>query len=87
MRSARTSYKVAPEGLNYGCGVKRPTAPLYVEADAQQAVREAFQPLYGEPLTDHDVGEISDNLRRYYAILAEWDAEDKLRTGCAKAEP
>jgi hypothetical protein len=67
--------------------VKRRTAPLYVEEDASKALREAFQPLYGEPLTDHDVGEISDNLGRYFAILAEWDSEDKLRAGRAKAEP
>ena len=67
--------------------MKRRTAPLYVEADARQALREAFQPLYDEPLTDHDVGEISDNLRRFYAILAEMDAEDKMRAPSAKAEP
>ena len=67
--------------------MKRRTAPLYVEADAKQALREAFQPLYDEPLTDHPVGEISDNLRRYFAILAEWDAEDKLRAVGAKAGP
>ncbi len=67
--------------------MKRRTAPLYVEADAKQALREAFQPLYDEPLTDHHVGEISDNLRRYFAILAEWDAEDKLRATGAKAGP
>ena len=64
----------------------RRTSPLCVDADARKALRAAFQPLYGDPLTDHDVGEISDNLRRYFAILAEWDAEDKLRAGRAEAE-
>lgn len=66
--------------------MKRRTAPLYVEEDARRAIREAYQPLYEAPLTDHDVGEISDNLRRFFAILAEWDAEDKLRAVRAKAE-
>lgn len=57
----------------------RRTAPLYVEERTRTTVREAFQPHYAEPLTDHDVGEITDNLRRFFAILGEWDAEARIK--------
>ncbi len=58
---------------------RRPT--LYVETQVRETLRGAFQPLYPEPLTEQDLGEIADNLRRFYTILGEWDAEDRAKKG------
>ena len=65
----------------------RRSEPLHLEDRVRTTVRQAFQPLYDEPLTDNDVGEITDNLRRFYTILAEMDAEDRIKATAAGAKP
>lgn len=57
--------------------------PLYVETKAREALRSAFQPYYSEPLTDEDVGEMADNLRRFYSALGELEAAHRARKGRA----
>lgn len=50
---------------------------ICVTDEAQQAVRRAFEPHYHRPLENEEVVEIADNLRRFFAVLARWDEEDR----------
>lgn len=41
-----------------------------------EAVRAAFEPRYGRPLSEDEVGEIQAQLTRLHEVLAAWDTDD-----------
>lgn len=47
--------------------------------EAAGLLRGAFEPRYGRPLPDEEVGEIADNLRRFNDVLSSWELEDRAR--------
>lgn len=50
-------------------------------SEAASAVRSAFTPRYGRALADEEVGEIIDNLSRFYGVLSAWEAEAQAGLG------
>ena len=44
--------------------------PAWASADTVARTRASFEPLYGRPLTDEEVGEILSNMGNLFRVLA-----------------
>ena len=51
------------------------------DSEAARLLRSALEPRAGRPLSDEEVGEVADNLRRLGELLEGWEVEDRERKG------